>query len=62
MKYYELSKEEENIKNDFNDGKLKSVAKLKNEKNRFRQYARAMLNKTKNVIIHLDTHLISCYK
>jgi predicted DNA binding CopG/RHH family protein len=54
MKYYELNKEEKEIKKSFDEGKLKSVGKLKSEKKKYQQYARATLSKAKNVNIRLS--------
>jgi predicted DNA binding CopG/RHH family protein len=54
MKYYELSKEEKEILEAFENGDLKSVPNLEQEKKYFKQVARNTLNKTKNINIRLS--------
>jgi predicted DNA binding CopG/RHH family protein len=54
MKYYELTKEEKEILDDFEEGKLKSIENLEAEKKRFQAIAKNTLNKTKNINIRLS--------
>jgi len=54
MKYYELDKKEEEVLQDFEKGKFKSVSSLKSAKDKYREYSRATLNKTRNINIRLS--------
>ena len=53
MKYYELDKEEQEILDAVESGKLKSIPNLAKQKKLLRQYARNTLNKTRNINIRL---------
>lgn len=50
----ELDKEELNILKGYEQGKFKSVPNLKREQKRYQEYAKAMLNKTKNINIRVS--------
>ena len=54
QKYYELDNEEEKILHDFDEGVLKSVPNAKKEVERYRGYAKASLDKTRNINIRLS--------
>lgn len=54
MQYYELDAYEKEIFKDYEKGKFKSVPNLKQEKLRYQAYAKAALDKTKNVNIRLS--------
>lgn len=54
MKYIELDEEEKEILEAFNSGKLKSVPNLEQEKARYQAYAKAALDKTKNINIRIS--------
>ena len=54
MKYYELDQEEKGILKDFEEGKLISVKDFAKEKKRYEKYARAFLNKNKNINIRIS--------
>lgn len=54
MKYYELTKGEQEILDAYERGEFKSVPNLKKAKEYFRQVARNTLNKTKNINIRLS--------
>ena len=54
MKYYELTKEEQEILNSVERGKWKPVKNLAEEKKRLRQIARNTLNKLRNINIRLS--------
>jgi len=54
MKYYELDEEEKEILKAYNSGKLKSVRNLEKEKARYQVYAKAQLDKTKNINIRIS--------
>lgn len=56
MKYYELEKEEKAILHDYESGKMKRVKNFAKEKTRYEQYARAALQKNKNINIRLSEH------
>lgn len=47
MKYYELTKEEQELLDAYQKGEFKRVANLEKEKEYFKQVARNTLNKTK---------------
>lgn len=54
MKYFELTKEEEQILKDFEEGKFKSIKNLERAKKLHQTYARNTLNKTRNINIRLS--------
>ena len=54
MKYYELDQEEKNILNDFDNNVLQGSAGLKLAKSKYEQYAKATLNKSRNLNIRLS--------
>ena len=54
MKYFELDQEEKEILEAYNKGGLKSAPNLKQEIKRFQTYAKAALDKTKNVNIRIS--------
>lgn len=54
MKYFELNKNDQNILDDFETGRLKRVKNMKRESLRYRQFARATLNKTRNINIRVS--------
>ncbi|OGE73599.1 MAG: hypothetical protein A3I07_01050 [Candidatus Doudnabacteria bacterium RIFCSPLOWO2_02_FULL_42_9] len=54
MKYFELDEEEKEILKAFNNGELKSVPNVKKEIARYTAYAKAALNKTKNVNLRIS--------
>ena len=51
---FELDKEEKQIVKDYEQGKLKSAPKSKNEQEKYRVYAKAMLDKTRNINIRVS--------
>lgn len=53
MKYYELDKEEKKILRDFERGEYGEDSAPKAELEKYRQYAKAFLKKTRNVNIRL---------
>ena len=54
MKYFELDNYEKEILEAYEKGKLKSVPNLKKEMERYRGYAKASLDKTKNINIRIS--------
>ena len=62
MKYYELTKEEQEILDAVEKGKFVSVPNFEEEKKRFREIARNTLNKTKNINIRLSERDLSRLK
>ena len=54
MKYYELTKEEQKILNDYDKGALIPVTDSKKRIKLHQQYARHTLNKTKNINLRLS--------
>lgn len=54
MKYYELDDYEKKILKAYEKGKLKSVPNAKKEISRYRAYAKASLDKTKNINIRIS--------
>lgn len=56
MKYYELDDYEKEILRDYEKGKFKPVSKsrLEQEKARYRAYAKAALDKTKNINLRIS--------
>ena len=53
QKYYELNTDEKKLLADFEQGKLTGVRGGKKESERYRGYAKASLNKTRNINIRL---------
>ena len=51
MKYFELEKEEKEILKEFDEGNF--VALNKNESEKYKEYAKATLSKTKNINLRL---------
>lgn len=54
MKYYELTKEEQELLEEVERGEWKSISNFEEEKKRFQQIARNTLNKTRNINIRLS--------
>ena len=54
MKYIELDEEEKEIEKALEQGKFKSVPKVKQEIARYQAYAKAALDKTKNINIRIS--------
>jgi predicted DNA binding CopG/RHH family protein len=54
MKYYELDNYEKEVLEAYEKGRLKSVPNLKKEIERYRSYAKASLDKTKNINIRIS--------
>lgn len=54
MKYYELDDYEKEILRDYEKGKFKPVTNLKQEKARLKAYAKATLDKTRNINIRIS--------
>ena len=54
MKYFDLDTEELEILKKFEEGNFKSIKKLELEKKKYKKYAKANLNKTKNINIRLS--------
>ncbi len=52
-KYYELDADEKKLLTNFDGGKLKSTRDNKKELQRYRGYAKASLNQTRNINIRL---------
>lgn len=61
MKYFELTKEEKRILNDFESGDFKSVVNEK-RKSLLEKVARNTLNKTKNINIRLSEKVLARLK
>jgi len=53
QKYYELDAEEKKVRADFERNALKGVKNNKKELTRYRSYAKASLNQTRNINIRL---------
>ncbi|OGH14539.1 MAG: hypothetical protein A3H50_03610 [Candidatus Levybacteria bacterium RIFCSPLOWO2_02_FULL_37_10] len=62
MKYYELTKEEQELLNEVEKGKFISAPNLKKEKKRFQTIARNTLNKARNINIRLSERDLSRLK
>lgn len=62
MKYYELTKGEKSILEEFDKGVLVSVSNLKQAKKLYEKIARNTLNKTKNINIRLSERVVSRLK
>ena len=54
MKYYELDEYEKEILRDYEKGKFKPAPNLKKEMERYKAYAKATLDKTKNINIRIS--------
>lgn len=54
MKYYKLDKKEKQILQDYEKGEFRSIRNTKKEKKKYQAYARAALNKTKNINIRVS--------
>jgi len=54
MKYYELDKDEKAILKFYEKGKFRTAPNMKSEMKRFRTYAKASLDKTKNINIRIS--------
>ena len=54
MKYFELDKDEAKLLKDFEAGEFRSVKGVKEEANRYSQYAQNTLSKTRNINIRLS--------
>lgn len=54
MKYFELDQNEQRVLKDFETGRLRRVRNMKRESLRYRQFARATLNKTRNINIRVS--------
>ncbi len=62
MKYYELTKEEQELLDAYEKGEFISVPNLEEVKEHFRQIARNTLNKAKNINIRLSERDLSKLK
>jgi predicted DNA binding CopG/RHH family protein len=58
MKYFELSKQEKQIINDFDKGDYVDVDNLKEEKAKYQNMASFTLNKTKNINLRLSEKVV----
>lgn len=54
MKNYRLTKEEEEILRDFDEGKLVSVADFPKQKKMYEQYAKNFLKKNRNINLRIS--------
>lgn len=54
MKYFELKKDEKQLLDDFEQGKLKKVPNAQQEKARYEGYAKHTLNREKNINIRIS--------
>lgn len=62
MKYFVLTKEEKQILDDYESGKLKSVPDFKKQKQYYEEIARNTLNKSRNINIRLTEKTLSKLK
>ena len=62
MKYFELTKEERKILNDFEKGDFVSVKDIGKEKKLYQKYAKNTLNKTRNINIRLSEKVLAKLK
>ena len=62
MKYYELTKEERSILEDFEKGVFVSVPNFKKAKRLYEKIAKNTLSKTKNINIRLSERVVSRLK
>lgn len=54
MKYFELDHDEKELLKDYEEGEFKSVSNLRQETARYQTYAKAALDKTKNINIRIS--------
>ena len=54
MKYFELDPQELEILKNFEDGNFKSIDNFQIEKEKYKKYAKANLNKTRNINIRIS--------
>lgn len=62
MKDYKLSKEEEDILRDFDEGKLIPIADFSEQKKLYEKYARNFLKKNKNINLRISERDLSKLK
>lgn len=62
MKYFELTKEEEKILKDVENGVYVSVPNFEEQKKYYQQVAKNTLNKTKNINIRLSQRVVNRLK
>jgi len=62
MKYFELTKEERKILEDFEKGKLVGVKNIAKQKKLYQKYAKNTLNKTRNINIRLSEKVLAKLK
>lgn len=62
MKYSKLTKEEEKVLKDFEQGRFQAVSSFARKKALYRSYAEATLNKTKNINIRLSEKVLQKIK
>jgi len=62
MKYFDLDKQEKKILKDFEEGKLIRVSKVREEKEKYQQYAKDTLNKKANINIRLSRKVLQKLK
>lgn len=62
MKYFELTKEERKILEDFENEKLVSVKDATKQKKLYQKYAKNTLNKTRNINIRLSEKVLAKLK
>jgi len=62
MKYYELTKEEKQILEDFEKGKFVPVKDQAKEKKLYQKYAKNTLSKTRNINIRLSEKVLAKLK
>lgn len=62
MKYYELTKEEKQIVEDFEKGEFVRIKDFAKKKKLYEKYARNTLNKTRNINIRLSERVLAKLK
>ncbi|MBL7159200.1 hypothetical protein ISS85_01880 [Candidatus Microgenomates bacterium] len=62
MKYFELTKEERKILEDFEKGKLTSIKDTVKQKKLYQKYAKNTLSKTRNINIRLSEKVLAKLK
>ena len=62
MKYFELTKEEKQILEDFEKGKLASVKDATKKRGLYQKYAQNTLKKTRNINIRLSERVLAKLK
>jgi predicted DNA binding CopG/RHH family protein len=62
MKYFELTKEEKRILEDYEQGKYLSVEDLAKQKKLYQKYAKNTLSKTRNINIRLSEKVLARLK